>query len=189
MPVVAEPAVAAMPRITTVVPPVDWAAPDAPPPPGPPGRRLTPGAMREMSVMSLISRASRLAWLTAVMLIGTDRMFSVRFCAVTTTSSSIPDDSEAPVDEASAARAPAGRKMRNAAAADAHSRTRKMSDGFFMQGIPKETCARMPYRLTIRRYCAFYHSMTGANAASNADCPPGGECAAVAAERQDGGSM
>ena len=118
MPVVADPAVAEMPRITTVVPPVDWAAPDSPPPPGPPGRRLTPGAMREISVMSLMFKASRFAWLTAVMLMGTDRMFSVRFCAVTTTSSRTPDSE--PVSAAESAVCPEPEKQSNGAAPKKH---------------------------------------------------------------------
>src|SRR6202035_717234 len=136
MPVVAEPAVAAMPRITTVVSAVDCAAPDAPPPPGPPGRRLTPGAMREMSLMSLISSASRVAPLTAVMLIGTDMMFSVRFCAVTTTSSSNEDVSEAPADGLSAARAWSEGRMNGAAATEAHSKTREIPGELVIYCLP-----------------------------------------------------
>jgi hypothetical protein len=82
--------------------------------------------MREMSLMSLISSASRVAPLTAVMLIGTDMMFSVRFCAVTTTSSSNEDVSGAPADELSAARAWNEGRMSGAAATEAHSKTREI---------------------------------------------------------------
>jgi hypothetical protein len=90
--------------------------------------------MREMSLMSLISNASRVAWLTAVMLIGTDMMFSVRFCAVTTTSSSNEDVSEAAA-ELSAARAWSEARM-NGAATEAHSKTREILGELIIYCLP-----------------------------------------------------